>query len=87
MTRTPRHASVFRSARERRSGERRVLVEARAKVNLGLEVLGRRADGYHTLSSLLWAIDLADRVTLEKWSEEEDEPVPVELLEPRTLKK
>jgi predicted PurR-regulated permease PerM len=29
----------------------------------------------------------ADRVSLEKWSEEEDEPVPVELLEPRTLKK
>jgi predicted PurR-regulated permease PerM len=30
----------------------------------------------------------ADRVTLQKWSEEEeDEPVPVELLEPRTLKK
>ena len=65
MTRTPRHASVFGSARERRSGEHRVLVEARAKVNLGLEVLGRRTDGYHTLSSLLWAIDLADRITLE----------------------
>ncbi|MFL5927156.1 MAG: AI-2E family transporter [Gaiellaceae bacterium] len=28
-----------------------------------------------------------DRVTLEKWSEEEDEPVPVELVEPRSLKK
>jgi predicted PurR-regulated permease PerM len=29
----------------------------------------------------------ADRIILEKWSEEEDEPVPVELVEPRTLKK
>src|SRR5262249_10712825 len=35
------------------------------KVNLGLEVLGRRADGYHELRSVMWAIDLADRVTLE----------------------
>jgi 4-diphosphocytidyl-2-C-methyl-D-erythritol kinase len=44
---------------------RRVEVRARAKVNLGLEVLGRRADGYHELRSLMWAIELADRVTLE----------------------
>ena len=43
----------------------RVEVRARAKVNLGLEVLGRRADGYHELRSLMWAIELADRVTLE----------------------
>ena len=46
------------------SGER-VEVRARAKVNLGLEVLGRRADGYHELRSVMWAIELADRVTLE----------------------
>jgi 4-diphosphocytidyl-2-C-methyl-D-erythritol kinase len=44
----------------------RVKVRARAKVNLGLEVLGRRADGYHELRSLMWAIELADRVTLER---------------------
>jgi predicted PurR-regulated permease PerM len=29
----------------------------------------------------------SDRVVLEKWTEEEGEPVPVELVEPRTLKK
>ena len=40
-------------------------VRARAKVNLGLEVLSRRSDGYHELLTLLSAIDLADRVTLE----------------------
>jgi 4-diphosphocytidyl-2-C-methyl-D-erythritol kinase len=45
---------------------RRVKVRARAKVNLGLEVLGRRADGYHELRSLMWAIELADRVTIER---------------------
>lgn len=43
----------------------RVEVRARAKVNLGLEVLGRRADGYHELRSVMWAIELADRVILE----------------------
>jgi 4-diphosphocytidyl-2-C-methyl-D-erythritol kinase len=41
-----------------------VEVRARAKVNLGLEVLGRRADGYHELRSVMWAIELADRVTV-----------------------
>jgi 4-diphosphocytidyl-2-C-methyl-D-erythritol kinase len=44
---------------------RRLTVRARAKVNLGLEVLSRRADGYHALSTLLTAVDLADRVTIE----------------------
>jgi 4-diphosphocytidyl-2-C-methyl-D-erythritol kinase len=34
-------------------------------VNLGLEVLGRRADGYHELRSVMWAVELADRVTLD----------------------
>jgi 4-diphosphocytidyl-2-C-methyl-D-erythritol kinase len=43
----------------------RVEVRARAKINLGLEVLGRRADGYHELRSVMWAIELADRVTVE----------------------
>src|SRR5262249_12127530 len=44
---------------------RRLTVRARAKVNLGLEVLSRRSDGYHELLTLLSAVDLADRVTLE----------------------
>lgn len=44
-------------------------VRAPAKVNLGLEVLGRRADGYHELRSLLCAVDLADQVTLEATAE------------------
>jgi len=44
---------------------RRLVVRARAKVNLGLEVLGRRPDGYHELLTLLTPVDLADRVVLE----------------------
>jgi 4-diphosphocytidyl-2-C-methyl-D-erythritol kinase len=39
---------------------------ARAKVNLGLEVLRRRADGYHEIATILHEIDLADRIVVEK---------------------
>ena len=38
---------------------------ARAKVNLTLHVLGRRADGYHDLESLVAFADCADGLTLE----------------------
>ena len=42
-----------------------VLVElAPAKVNLTLRVLGRRADGYHLLESLVVFADVGDRLTL-----------------------
>ena len=38
---------------------------AYAKINLTLETLGRRADGYHEVVSILQTIDLADRVDLQ----------------------
>ena len=38
---------------------------ARAKINLTLSVLGRRADGYHELESLVTFADVHDVVTLE----------------------
>ena len=38
---------------------------APAKVNLTLEVLGRRLDGYHEIVSLVQTIDLADGVRIE----------------------
>lgn len=37
-------------------------VSAPAKVNLFLEVLGKRADGYHEIATLLLAIDLEDEL-------------------------
>ena len=41
-------------------------VPAPAKVNLFLHVTGRRADGYHTLESLIALIDIADTITLDR---------------------
>jgi len=42
-----------------------VRARAYAKVNLGLEVLFRRDDGYHELRTILQTIDLHDRLTFE----------------------
>ena len=39
--------------------------EAHAKINLLLNVLGRRPDGYHELCTIMHAIDLCDTVTVE----------------------
>lgn len=44
---------------------RRLTLRASAKVNLALEVLSKRADGYHEIATVLQTVDLADRVTLE----------------------
>ena len=41
------------------------MIQTSAKVNLALEVLGKRPDGYHELSTVLQAVDLFDRLTLE----------------------
>ena len=43
---------------------RPVRLRAYAKVNLGLEVLGLRDDGYHELRTLFQTIDLHDDVVL-----------------------
>ena len=43
-----------------------VKIAARAKLNLFLEVTGRRPDGYHDLATLFARIGLADALTLKK---------------------
>ena len=40
-------------------------LKAFAKVNLVLEVLGRRADGYHEIASIMQTVGLCDVLTLE----------------------
>jgi 4-diphosphocytidyl-2-C-methyl-D-erythritol kinase len=40
-------------------------LRASAKVNLSLEVLGKRPDGYHEVATVMQAVDLYDRLVLE----------------------
>ena len=43
-----------------------VIIEgARAKINLALQVLGRRSDGYHELDSIVAFADFGDRLEIE----------------------
>jgi len=41
-----------------------VVIHSYAKLNLYLEVLNKRADGYHNIKTLFERIDLADKITL-----------------------
>ena len=43
---------------------RRLHLQAPAKINLYLKVLGRRQDGYHELSTWMQKLTLADEITL-----------------------
>jgi 4-diphosphocytidyl-2-C-methyl-D-erythritol kinase len=40
-------------------------IEAPAKINLTLEVLGKRPDGYHEIRSVMQAINLSDRLSFK----------------------
>lgn len=44
---------------------RRLVLKTAAKVNLTLEVLGKRTDGYHEIATVMQAVDLSDRITLD----------------------
>jgi len=50
---------------KRSRGSRELVLRASAKVNLALEVLGKRADGYHEIATVLQAVDLFDRIAVE----------------------
>jgi len=43
----------------------RIAIDAPAKINLFLDVTGRRADGYHLLESLVVFVAVGDRLTVE----------------------
>ena len=49
----------------RASRPRRLVLLTSAKVNLALEVLGKRPDGYHEIATVMQTVDLFDRLTLE----------------------
>ena len=42
-----------------------MVIDAYAKINLGLKVLGKRPDGYHGVDMIMQSISLADRISLE----------------------
>lgn len=50
----------------RQAMSNRVLIKAPAKINLTLDVMGQRADGYHELETVMHQVDLCDRVYVER---------------------
>lgn len=48
-----------------------IRLKARAKINLGLDVLGRRADGYHDVRMVMQTIGIYDRIIITKIKENE----------------
>ncbi len=40
-------------------------ISAYAKINLGLDIIGKRPDGYHDVNMVMQTIDLSDEITLE----------------------
>ena len=57
---------IWRPGRSERKEAAAVEVQARAKLNLTLDVLGRRPDGYHDMRMIMQSIGLTDRLTLEE---------------------
>ncbi|MBO9131296.1 4-(cytidine 5'-diphospho)-2-C-methyl-D-erythritol kinase [Bacillus sp. 165] len=48
----------------------KLLVKAPAKINLSLDVLRKREDGYHEVKMIMTTIDLADRLELKELEED-----------------
>ena len=46
-----------------------ITIKAPAKINLSLDVTGRRENGYHALRMLMQTIDLYDELTIKKTAE------------------
>ena len=46
-----------------------VTINSQAKINLGLLIKGKRADGYHLLETVLYPIELADEIVVYKADE------------------
>ena len=42
-----------------------ITIDAHAKLNLTLEVLGKRDDGYHDIASIMQTLELADTITIQ----------------------
>ena len=60
-------------------GEQAWYLPAHAKINLGLRVVGRRADGYHEIDSWMHAIAFHDDLWVTASSVDDQDPVSVEI--------
>ncbi len=54
------------------------MIRACAKINLGLNVINRRTDGYHNIETVFFPIPLFDRLWVERQTE--DYPYPCQLV-------
>lgn len=50
---------------------RQIILKAYAKINLGLDVLRRREDGYHDVRMIMQSVGLYDKLTLKKIPKDE----------------
>jgi 4-diphosphocytidyl-2-C-methyl-D-erythritol kinase len=55
---------------------KQVTIEAPAKVNLGLDVIGRRTDGYHEIRSVMAMLDLSDRLVVFEDDSQANDDLP-----------
>ena len=44
----------------------KIIVEAPSKINIGLNIIQKRVDGYHNLETLFYPIILSDRISFQK---------------------
>src|SRR6266704_989881 len=58
------HNARMSHAQRAQTPEKGCIVQAYAKINLTLDVLGRRDDGYHALATVMQTIDLHDTICL-----------------------
>jgi len=49
----------------------RITLKARAKINIGLDILGQREDGYHFVRMVMQTISLHDEVTIRKQTDKD----------------
>lgn len=50
---------------------REIRLKARAKINITLDVVGKRSDGYHDVSMIMQTINLFDKLTIRKIHKDE----------------
>ncbi|MHB1454137.1 MAG: 4-(cytidine 5'-diphospho)-2-C-methyl-D-erythritol kinase [Saccharofermentanales bacterium] len=55
---------------------RKCIVKAPAKINLSLDVIGKRPDGYHLLESIMQTVDLYDTIMIEVSGEVQTDILP-----------